>query len=83
VIPSIEQICEDLAGRITVQQAIAWLYEHMRMDELRDSFAVAAMQALISKSSGQDTTGGKKGVPLVSRYAYEYADAMLAERAKA
>jgi hypothetical protein len=48
----------------------------------RDYFAAKAMQAMIAKSSGQDTTGGKAGVPLVARYAYEYADAMLAERVK-
>lgn len=47
---------------------------------LRDYFAAKAMQAMISKSSGQDTTGGKKGVPLVAKYAYEYADAMLKAR---
>lgn len=49
---------------------------------LRDEFAMAAMQAMITKSSGQDSTGGKRGVPLVAKYAYEYADAMLAERVR-
>ena len=49
---------------------------------LRDYFASKAMQAMITKSSGQDTTGGKKGVPLIAQYAYEFADAMLKERAK-
>lgn len=49
---------------------------------VRDEFAAKAMQAMITKSSGQDSTGGKSGVPLISKYAYEYADAMLAERAK-
>lgn len=49
---------------------------------LRDYFAAKAMQAMITKSSGQDATGGKAGVPLIAQYAYEFADAMLAERAK-
>ncbi len=34
MIPSIEQICEDLiAGTITLEQAIAWLQEHQKGDE--------------------------------------------------
>lgn len=49
---------------------------------LRDYLAGRAMQAMITKSSGQDTTGGKKGVPLIAKYAYEFADAMLAERSR-
>ena len=47
---------------------------------LRDEFALAAMQAMITKSSGQDSIGGKRGVPLIAKYAYEYADAMMKER---
>jgi hypothetical protein len=47
---------------------------------LRDYFAAKAMAAMVSKSSGQDKTGGAKGVPLVAQYAYEYADAMLKAR---
>lgn len=49
---------------------------------LRDYFAGKTMQAMIGKSSGQDSTGGAAGVPLIAKYAYEFADAMLAERAK-
>ena len=49
---------------------------------LLDYFAAKALQAMIAKSSGQDATGGKKGVPLVATYAYEYAQAMLKEREK-
>lgn len=48
----------------------------------RDYFAAKAMQSMIAKSDGQDATGGKKGVPLIAMYSYEFADAMLAERAK-
>lgn len=47
---------------------------------LRDYYAGKAMEALIAKSSGQDSTGGKNGVPLIAKYAYEYADAMLKAR---
>lgn len=49
---------------------------------LRDYLAAMAMQAMITKSNGQDMTGGKKGVPLVAKFSYEYADAMLEERTK-
>lgn len=49
---------------------------------LRAYFAAKAMQAMIAKSSGQDTTGGKDGVPLIAKYACEYADALIAELAK-
>jgi hypothetical protein len=55
---------------------------HLGGMTLRDYFAAKAMQAMIAKSNGQDKTGGKAGVPLISEYAYEFADAMLAERAK-
>lgn len=44
---------------------------------LRQHYAGLAMQALISKSSGQDSIGGKKGVPLIAKYSFEYADAMI------
>lgn len=47
---------------------------------LRDYFAAKAMQAMIAKSSGQDATGGEKGVPIIAGYAYEFADAMLRAR---
>lgn len=47
-------------------------------DAWRNELAARAMQALITKSSGQDSIGGAKGVPLIAEYAYEYADAMLA-----
>jgi hypothetical protein len=47
---------------------------------MRDYFAAKAMQALITKSHGEDTTGGSKGVPLVAKYAYDYADEMLKAR---
>lgn len=45
------------------------------MDELRDQFAIAAMQGLLS-------TGRIKDRELVASAAYEQADAMIAEREK-
>ena len=45
---------------------------------LRAHIATQAMQAMITKSSGQDSTGGKGGVPLIAKYAVEYADALIA-----
>lgn len=44
---------------------------------LRAYIATQAMQAMIAKSSGQDSTGGKNGVPLIAKYAVEYADALI------
>lgn len=97
MIPSIEQICEDLAaGRITVQQAIKWLHEHMRREDQRDIFAAAALQGLLSNSEFTETlqrefekAGGKREEErpvqsaVTARIAFGVADAMLAERAKA
>lgn len=45
---------------------------------LRAYIATEAMQAMITKSSGQDSTGGAAGVPLIAKYAVEYADALIA-----
>lgn len=47
---------------------------------LRDYFAAKAMQAMITKSHGQDKIAGAKGVPLIAQYAYEFADAMMKAR---
>ncbi len=34
MIPTIEQICDDLkAGNITLEQAVNWLIEHERLEE--------------------------------------------------
>jgi hypothetical protein len=49
---------------------------------LRDYFAAKAMQALIAKGMDDYTKRASKGVPVIAGYAYEYADAMLQERAK-
>lgn len=49
---------------------------------LRDGFAGRALAALISVPDKEDYKRGAQGVPLLTKYAYEYADAMLAERTK-
>jgi len=48
---------------------------------LRDYFAAKALAAIISLPRKDDIKRGAAGVPILAKYAYEYADAMLAERA--
>lgn len=48
---------------------------------VRDEFAAKALAALIAVPK-DDVKRGAAGVPILAQYAYEYADAMLAERAK-
>lgn len=48
----------------------------------RDEFAAKALAAMISRSDKDDVKRGAKGVPVLSGYAYEYADAMLAASKK-
>lgn len=50
---------------------------------LRDYFAAKALAALIANTDKEDKTRGKKAVPILAAYAYEYADAMLASRGAA
>lgn len=60
MIPSIETICEDLAaGKISVQQAIAWLHEHARgsANEDRKYFAGMALQGLLANPSVVASSG--------------------------
>jgi len=84
MIPTIEQICEDLAaGRITIQQAIEWLNIHTQTaeSELRDSFAIAAMPAHMMAAYGTKIET-ETWHDYVAGLAYATADAMLVERAK-
>jgi hypothetical protein len=81
MIPTIEQIIEDLlGGSITKQQAIGWLHQHAYRD-LRDDFAAAALQGLLADPDNFDPAK-----PIVqeamAELAYEYANAMLAAREK-
>ena len=50
--------------------------------DLRDHFAGLAMKALITKGMDDYAKRGMRGVPLIPKYAYEYADAMIKERSK-
>lgn len=55
--------------------------ERLRAD-LRDKFAGIALGAMIGNTDKDGNTRGKKAVSVLAMYAYEYADAMLAARAK-
>lgn len=48
---------------------------------LRDYFAAKALAALIGADKDYENRGAK-AVPKLARWSYEYADAMLKERAK-
>lgn len=47
---------------------------------LRDYFAAKALAALISHEGKDYENRGKKAVPILAKFAYEYADTMLAAR---
>lgn len=47
---------------------------------LRDHFAGLALVALINKEDKEPDKLGKKGVPILAKYAYEYADEMIKAR---
>ncbi|MEN7526971.1 hypothetical protein [Cupriavidus sp. DL-D2] len=47
---------------------------------LRDYFAAKALAAMISQPHKAPENCGKKAVPRLAQFAYEYADAMLAAR---
>ena len=47
---------------------------------LRDHFAGLAMQAMITKAMDNPAMRNAKGVPFISKFAYEYADGMLEAR---
>ena len=47
---------------------------------LRDYFAAKALAAMISKDDKEASRRAKQGVPVLAKFAYEYADAMLAAR---
>jgi hypothetical protein len=81
MIPTIETIVEDLLeGKITKQQAFAWLHQHAESAgrDLRDDFAACALQG-IEASQGN---GGNfiSTVEKVAARAYELADEMLKAR---
>lgn len=80
MIPTIETIVEDLlAGSITKQQALAWLFMHAEgsANELRDYFAAKATDEDIAEH-GQHLLGKYQNWREVARY--RHADAMLKAR---
>ena len=50
---------------------------------IRDHFAGLALAAMIGNTDKDGCTRGAAGVPILAKFAYEYADAMLAERVRA
>lgn len=79
MIPDIETILEDLvAGRISTEQATAWLYRHTEgvESDLRDHFAGLAMQGDFSSHS-ESSQASKE---YIAMHAYKMADAMLRAR---
>jgi len=49
---------------------------------VRDEFAARALAALIGHEGKDYQNRGPHAVPTLAKFAYEYADAMLVERAK-
>ena len=71
------------AARIESYQGLQHHYPHVPAQSgmtLRDYFAGQALMALISKDNKDGEKCGKKAVPLLAQYSYEYADAMLKAR---
>ena len=50
---------------------------------LRDYFAAKALAAMLGNSDKEGANRGAQGLKVFPTYAYEWADAMLSERAKA
>ena len=90
MIPTIEDIVADLlAGTMTKEQAVHWLYQHMENADLRDQFAAQAVQGLLANSGGPVQQNGMTGWNFtnctpqnVAALAYEMANEMLEERSK-
>ncbi|MFC0666208.1 hypothetical protein ACFSKY_22500 [Azotobacter chroococcum] len=49
-------------------------------ETLRDKFAAKALAALINHPNKDGENRGAKAVPILAKFAYEYADAMLEAR---
>lgn len=49
---------------------------------LRDEVAIATLSAMIGNENKEPHNRGKQGVPVFTKYAYEWADAMLEARLK-
>jgi hypothetical protein len=73
---------EEMAFPSTVPDDREGVVYHNLGMTLRDYFAAKALAALINHDGKDGETRGKKAVPILAEFAYEYADAMLKERAK-
>ncbi len=62
-----------------IQQHIEALNRE-KLERLRDEFAMHALAALIGHQEKEGRNRGKNGVPILARFAYEYADAALKAR---
>ena len=74
-------LCRVHNGHLVEAARLELECDRLRAD-LRDWFAMAALGAMIGNNEKDSALRGKKGVPVLADYAYEYADAMLAARAK-
>ncbi len=66
MIPTIEQIVEDLAaGKVSKSQAVSWLQQHAAgtVDELRDAYAMAILQGELA---AQDARNDGKGTEVLT-----------------
>jgi hypothetical protein len=78
MIPTIETIVEALLeGKISKQQAFAWLNQHAESTgrDLRDDFAACALQGMLACPIQPQS-----GADMYARDAYALADAMLKAR---
>jgi hypothetical protein len=92
MIPTVEEIIAGMeSGTYSREQSIAWLKTHAESagdehyaDDLRDSFAAAALTGILAKSFGDMTW---QDLPIsacnsTAKVAYAVADAMLRERVR-
>lgn len=85
MIPTIEDIMRMLAaGDCSLEQALAWLAEHRKMDGMRDAedrrmFAAMAMQGILANPSEQMSRWDEEKVAFS---AIQHADALLAALAE-
>jgi hypothetical protein len=67
---------------VAVSQGNYKVHSEIEGMTLRDYFAAKALAAMIGLGCKNGSNRGAAGVPILTMYAYEYADAMIAERDK-
>ncbi len=84
MIPTLQQIWADLkSGLITIDQAAHWVDEHMKLasnlasGDLRDSFAMTAMQGALASSAWNNHDAIED---VLATKSYLMADAMMKAR---